>query len=105
MSNIVSLKAVREIRKAKECDPAYQAKILGMQKIELLEEMMKFQEERTQTGHLTADMMIRGQVLFRALEEIAETEELRALTHSYRKHLKFELDNYLKAQSTIKEIV
>lgn len=98
MNNLVSLKAVRELRKARAEDPCYQARILVMGKIELLDEMMRFQAERSELGHLTPDMMIRGQILFKALEENAETEELRALTRSYRRHLKYELDEFLKSQ-------
>ena len=51
MSNIVSIKAVREIKEA-ESDHAYQAKILGMDKLELLEEMVRFQEQRLQWASL-----------------------------------------------------
>ena len=90
MSNIVSLKAVRDIKEA-EGDMAYHAKILGMDKLELLEEMVRFQEERSRVGHLTPQMMIQGKVLFKALEDSAETNELRMLTRSYRRHLEYEL--------------
>lgn len=90
MSNIVSLNVVREIKDA-EGDMEYRAKILGMDKLELLEEMVRFQEERSRVGHLTPKMMIEGKILFKALEESAETNELRLLTRSYRRHLEFEL--------------
>lgn len=97
MSNIVSLKTMREIKDA-ESDIAYKAKILGMDKLELLEEMVRFQEERSRIGHLTPQMMIHGKILFKALEETAETNELRLLTRSYRRHLEFELAALLKAE-------
>lgn len=102
MNNVVSLNAVREIRKIKGGDPAYQALVLQMDKLELLEEMMRFQEDRSRLGQLTLKMMIRGQILFKALEENAETEELRALARSYRRHLKFELDAYLKSRPALR---
>jgi hypothetical protein len=94
MSNIVSIKAIREIKEA-ESDHAYQAKILGMDKLELLEEMVRFQEQRSAVGFLTPQMMIQGKFLFKALEETAETNELRLLTRSYRRHLEYELADYL----------
>lgn len=105
MNNLISLDAIRELRKAKEGNPSYQARVLGMDKLELLDEMMRFQEERSQNNHLTPEMMIRGQILFRALEESAETEELRALTRSYRRHLKYELDDFLKSQPSLQKKV
>lgn len=95
MTKIVSLSAVREVKEA-ESDHAYKAKILGMDKLELLEEMVRFQEERSRVGYLTPTMMIQGRVLFRALEETAETNELRLLTRSYRRHLEYELAAYLE---------
>src|SRR5215213_8194039 len=77
MSNVVSLDAVRQIRDAENDDMAYKAMILSMDKLELLEEMVRFQEERSRLGELTPAMMIRGKVLFKALEDSAETQELR----------------------------
>lgn len=91
MGNIISLKAVRELKQAKDADLAYQAYILGLDKLQLLEEMVQFQERRSAQGHLTTEMMLKGRVLFSALERQAETQELRNLARSYRRHLDFEL--------------
>jgi hypothetical protein len=102
-TKVVSLQVVREMKKAEGQDPAYHARILGMDKLELLEEMMRFQEERSQLGHLTPKMMSQGQILFKALENSAETEELKDMARSYRRHLKLELENYLKEQTLLKE--
>jgi hypothetical protein len=98
MSNIVSLQAVRELKQVTHDDQAYRAQILSMDKLELLEEMIRFQEERSRIGSLTVQMMVRGKHLFKALEETAETQELRILTRSYRRHLEHELDVYRLAQ-------
>ena len=49
MSKVVSLKAVREIKDAQAEDHAYCARILTMDKMELLEEMVRFQEERSRS--------------------------------------------------------
>lgn len=99
-NQVVLLKVVREMKKAASEDLEYQAKILGMDKLELLEEMMRFQEERTRCGQLTPILMTRGQILFKALEESAETEELKNLTRSYRKHLRLEYEAFLKSQES-----
>ena len=95
-NNIVSLNAVREVKQMEQDDQAYHAMILTMEKLELLDEMVRFQQERTQLGYLTPKMMIRGKLLFRALETSAETRELRALTGSYRRHLEHELADYIR---------
>lgn len=90
-NNVIFLKAVRDLKEFENGDIAYRARILGMSKVDLLDEMVRFQEERAALGHLTVEMMIRGKVLFKALEENAETQELRLLTKSYRRHLEYEL--------------
>ncbi len=91
MSNVISLNAVREVKEAQDEDMEYRARILGMDKLELLDEMVRFQEERSRVGHLTPAMMTRGKILFKALEETAETQELKLLTRSYRRYLEYEL--------------
>lgn len=96
MSNVVSLKAVRDLKHVEAEEMAYRAMILSMDKLALLEEMVRFQEERSKLGHLTPAMMTRGKILFRALEESAETQELRLLTGSYRRHLEHELREHLR---------
>ncbi len=70
----------------------YRARIAAMDKLELLEEMVTFQQERSKAGDLTRDMMERVIILFKALEATASTPELRLLTRSYHRHLTFELD-------------
>jgi hypothetical protein len=101
MSNVVSLNAARTIRMTEQEDLAYQARILGMDKLELLEEMIRFQEERSRVGRLTVVMMLRGKLLFKALEENAETRELRLLTRSYRRHLEHELAAYASNSASL----
>jgi hypothetical protein len=94
MSNVVSLVAARQIKDKEADEHAYQARILSMDKLELLEEMVRFQEERSRVGHLTLTMILRGRYLFSALEKASETNELRLLAKSYRRHLEFELIAY-----------
>lgn len=96
MSNVISLKAVREVKQAELEDMEYHARILVMDKLELLQEMVRFQEERSKLGHLSLPMMVRGKLLFKALETSAETQELKLLTRSYRRHLEYEMAEFLK---------
>jgi hypothetical protein len=91
MTNVISLRAFRALKDSEGEELAYRARILSMSKVELLEEMVTFQEERKEIGHLSPEMMIRGKHLFRALEETADTQELKILSRSYRRHLEHEL--------------
>jgi hypothetical protein len=97
MGNVFNLNARREI-KASESDLAvYRIKILKMDKLELLHEMVVFQETRSKNGGLNLELIRMGIVLFKALEEHAETSEMRLLTRSYHRHLEYELDAILKS--------
>lgn len=91
MTNVISLRSFKVLKAEEEADLAYRAKILSMNKLELLEEMVAFQEERTRHGELTFEMMNKGKYLFKSLEEVADTQELKLLARSYRRHLEFEL--------------
>lgn len=96
MSNVVSLKTYRDSRTPQDVqfiteEFAYRAKILSMDRVQLLEEMVRFQEERKAVGELTPAMMYRGRHLFRALEEAADSQELKILSRSYRRHLEYEI--------------
>lgn len=91
MSNVVSLRAFKALRDTDAEELAYRARILSMEKVELLEEMVRFQEERKTVGTLTPSLMLRGRHLFRALEECADSQELKILSRSYRRHLEYEI--------------
>ncbi len=95
--NIISLTTERSKRGLVQHDPYYQVQINRMNKIELLEEMVRFQEERSSKGKMTLNMMVRGRILFRALELTSETDELRLLSSSYRRHLDHEIEDVLKS--------
>ena len=97
MAKIISFEAKKK-QKALLTDPAYERVIHAMEKVDLLEEMVRFQEKRSQVGALSTEMMVRGRILFSALELAAETRELALLTRSYRKHLEHELET-ARAQS------
>lgn len=93
---VISLSAYREVRDAKILEAAAVARYRGLSKLELLEEMVLFQEKRSALGALTPQMMVEGKTLFQELEKNAETRELQLLTSSYRRHLECELEHYLK---------
>jgi hypothetical protein len=94
---LIDLLAERSRRGLDKRDPYYQVLINRMSKMELLEEMVRFQEERSQRGQLTLTMMVRGRILFRALEINAETDELRLLASSYRRHLEHEIEIHTRS--------
>jgi hypothetical protein len=96
--NVIDFVVERNKRELAKNDPYYQMFIGRMNKIELLEEMVRFQEERSAKNELSLTMMVRGKILFRALELHAETDELRLLASSYRRHLEYEIE--LKDTST-----
>lgn len=91
-SKVISFQVYKDLRAYQDKD--YEKMVKAMSKLELLEEMVRFQEERSAVGHLTPGMMVRGQVLFSALEVCAETQELKILTRSYKKHLAHELEAF-----------
>lgn len=87
MSNVVYL-----FSKKKTQD--YEEKLSKLSKVQLLEEMVVFQEERKKLdGKLTHEMMLRGIPLFKALENAADSQELRILSRSYLRHLEYEIAN------------
>lgn len=96
MDNVIDFASRRKLLGLKPIEDEYGLRIASMDKLELLEEMVRFQEERSSVGHLLPDMMVKGRILFKALEESAETPELKLLTRSYRRHLDYELDSYVK---------
>ncbi len=95
-TNMWSFEAARTIKDEESRLPPYQGRIRKMDKLELLNEMVHFQEERAKIGQLTPSMIVRGKILFSVLENQAETAALRALTGSYRRHLEHEMSTYLK---------
>lgn len=88
MGNVVSLvakkQAVIELRE-------WASYIDSLDKLQLLEEMIKYQELRLREDRMS-DLMIRqGQILFGALTQVAETKELRHMVIAYHCNLNLEL--------------
>jgi hypothetical protein len=88
MNNVVSIFKNRE--KALSRD-SYNIYLNNLDMMGLLEEITKFQEERSRVGRLTIDMIKRGIPLWKALHKNAETPELITLSKSYLNNLKYEL--------------
>jgi hypothetical protein len=75
--NVVSLKDWKE-KKAEQTQLwRYKAKLLGMDKLELLDELVKYTEERTKVSKPSHDLIERGITLAKVLADVAETAELR----------------------------
>jgi hypothetical protein len=92
---IIDLDLERKKRGLIPHDPEYQIKVNKMDKMELLEEMVRFNDSRSQGEKMSLAVMIQGRILFKALELLAQTQELRLLAGSYRKHLEYELEEKL----------
>jgi hypothetical protein len=104
MNNVIDFKtrkaAILQHREEQDVwSGPYSKKIQAMDKLELLDQMVTFQEQRSKTG-LSTKMMIEGQILFKALESTAQTEELRVLARNYCEHLKEQYEKYKKCWTT-----
>ena len=89
--------AARNKARLRTEDPYYQAKVNGMHMAELLEEMVAFHEKRSGKSKLSLTLMVRGRILFAALEAKASTRELRLLASSNRRHLEHEIATNLRS--------
>ena len=89
--------AARNKARLRTEDPYYQAKVNGMHMAELLEEMVAFHEKRSGKSPLSLTLMVRGRILFSALEAKASTRELRLLASSNRRHLEHEISQNLRS--------
>lgn len=91
MGNVIQLNNYRSEETQRIEILTYHAKLLSFSKVELLEEMVRFQEERKAAGELSPSMMERGVILFRLLEKAADSQEMRILSRSYSRHLEYEI--------------
>jgi hypothetical protein len=92
VNNVVSLKDWKEKRTEQIDLYRYEIELMGMDKLELLEEMVRFQElrgkQRDVCGeHIPPETIERGLILFKQLKKNAETPELETLCASYLKSL------------------
>lgn len=89
MCIVVDFKAYQAIKNQDE----YKAKINAMDKVELLEEMVRFQEERA-SNPTTAKLITQGVILFDRIYNAAETQELKSLSRAITITLKLEAPRY-----------
>ncbi|MBU6154765.1 MAG: hypothetical protein KGP28_10725 [Bdellovibrionales bacterium] len=71
-------------------NPNYEARVSAMDKVTLLDEMIRFQDEQMKTREPSREQLIRGRILFQALLRSAETDELRKLSGDYKTRLEDE---------------
>jgi hypothetical protein len=98
-NEVVSIKAFREIKDQKNAHLEYQTQVAAMDKIQLLEEMTKLQDQRAKQKDLELSEMIKGVALFNMLHKTAETEALKELTRSYLRNLELQIRKYSKIDS------
>jgi len=87
MSNIVSLSSFRD----EFSNPTYSAKIAQMDRLELVNEVVNFNEERYMNGGLNKDLIVKGLILFKNMAENSATSNFREFARSYHKHLELEM--------------
>ncbi len=68
----------------------YERKVASMDKVTLLDEMIRFQDEQMRSREPSREQLIRGRILFQALLRTAETDELRKLSGDYKTRLEDE---------------
>ena len=91
MSNVVNLAAFRDIKEREFSNPFYQARIAKMDRLELVNEVIKFNEERYEHGGLNKELIVRGLILFKNMADNAETPNFKEFARTYCKHLELEL--------------
>ncbi len=98
-AKIIELKSFKELRNNRQSQLEYQAYIDSLDKLELLNEMIRYQEKRSEKDELTHELLEQGLILFRTLELEADTDALQALARSYRRHLEYEAADRRAKQS------
>jgi hypothetical protein len=87
-------------------NPSYESKVAGMDKVTLLDEMIRFQDEQIKTREPSREQLIRGRILFQALLRTAETDELRKLSGDYKTRLEDEYkSNYWAVEPNVGRVV
>jgi hypothetical protein len=96
LAPLLLLKDFREAKQIRAGDSQYLETLKAMDKLSLLEEMVKFQEEQSSVGQLSLTLIKKGMTLFQILEERSETRQLKELSRSYLRHLRYELEARMK---------
>lgn len=103
ISPIISLDQFRANKIKHRAAQAYTARLQGLSKLELLEEMVQFQTEREELMEWSEELLNRGAALFERLQDTAETPELFSLSKSYLAHIEQERGRRLTAVVDVPE--
>jgi hypothetical protein len=90
MADVFDFQAAKNKKENLLKDPFFQKYIDKMDIPQLLEEMIRYHEQKPKDKELVFSM-IRGIILFEALERKCFTEEVRLLAGSYKRHLQHEI--------------
>jgi hypothetical protein len=96
MGELHFLNQITEAKRIKKECLIYEDKLKKMDRLDLLEEMVRYQEQRSNEKSLTLKIIYDGLALFKLISETCETPELRLLSQSYHRHLSDQLTYYLK---------
>ena len=93
---VFNLTIYKELKRLEKIEDDYRKKINLMDMIQLLDEVVKFQSHRQETGgNQTLAMMIIGRTLYREISKKATTVEMRILSNSYLKYVEFEIESFI----------
>lgn len=84
-SNIVAFRPLYALNKG------YAARIAVMDYNHLLNELIDFNDEVADTNDFSRDLLVRGLILFDALDKNARTNNLKEFCSMYKNHLKIQL--------------
>ena len=94
MNNVISLDTKLKINKAKHECKEYEAKIKAMNNEQLLQEMIKFQEDWALMDIPALEAILKGMIFFSKLKESVDTKELKDMVEFYYSLLEQELKEY-----------
>jgi hypothetical protein len=93
--NPICLNQFKKYKKEQRNQGLYSIKLKQMNKTELLEELIRFQKERSLFEGPSLEMILQGELLFQALITHCESTEMQKFAKTYLKHLKHELQHLL----------
>ena len=91
---VISICTKLAIKKAKQACDEYKAYIEAADKLELLEEMVDYNQYWDSVDTPDLHMIIKGMILFGVLKNRCETSELKDSVTFYYNLLEMELNNY-----------
>jgi len=93
MGDVYDFQAAKNKKQNQNTDPLFQKQVDRMDRLQLMEEMIKYNDKRKESKDPNGLFwIIRGIILFTAIEHKCETNDMKALASSYRRHLQIQLD-------------